>query len=227
MKYLFAVFLMLIPVSAQAFSDSFKRSMTELQTRVMYRGQNFSAEEIRQCWDKFDEEVVSLLSQFKTEEELNKEGAPVELTFLDEKKGEKELIELGTIEAKFYKLGSAWVVGLNTGMTVGPSNTFHIYQNREGKFVRTASFEEISGPWDRDRLMTMVLQIQVIRRGGKSAEFATYHRPYRARSNRSQIVWKYDGKILIPTYWIPEVDWHTVGDQQVAGRGEVFIVAPQ
>lgn len=233
MKYLLTFVLVVLslpslPLPSEAFSDGFKQYMTQLQTRVMYRGESFTPDEIKRAWGKFDEEIVSLLSQNKTEEALNKEAQATPLTFMDQKKGEVELVELGTIEARFYKLGPAWLVSLNNGMTVGPSNTFHIYDNvrdkADGKFTRTAAFEETAGPWGQDQLLTMGMQIQLLKAGKKGSEFASFHKPYRAKSNRCQIVWKYDGSSLKPVFWIPEVDWHTVDGQQVAGRGEAYPV---
>lgn len=221
--------------NAGAFSDGFKKYAVSVQTPVMLKGQHFSSADAKHFWVKFDEEVISLLSQSKKADALNKEGAPEELTYLDAKGGEEEILELGTIEAKFYDLdgnGKIWLVALSNSMYAGsdplPTSTVHIYNaTKDGKVQLAAAVDDVKGPWDAEKVLFSNIQVQLIRPASKgaSAEFATIYRPASkaGKVNRSQIVWNFDSS-LRPVMYFPEVDFHTVGDQQVAGRGDPVLV---
>ncbi len=221
--------MLLLPLQAHAFSDEFKKFMTDIQSRVMLKGQKFKPEDATKCWNRFDEEILSLLARFKTEEELNKETSWTELSVTEKNKEEEELIELGAIEAKFYKLivksGNVWLVSLFNGMGVLPSSTLHVFKGGDAP-KRLAALEEISGPWDMEKILWTTLQVQKIREGIAVAapQFATFHLPYKKKSNRSQIVFEWNGMSLKPLFWIPEVDWHMAGGEQIAGRGDAIPV---
>ncbi len=226
--------LSLVSPKAEAFSDGFKKYAASVQGPVMLKGQHFSAADAKKFWEKFDEEIISLISQSKKAEDLDKAGAAEELTYLDAKGGEQEILELGTIEAKFFDLdgsGKTWLVALSNSMYAGsdplPTSTVHIYREKDGKFQVVGALDAIKGPWDADKTLFSNIQVQVIRQASKlgAAEFATFHKPASksGKVNRSQIVWDFDS-ILHPVMYFPEVDYHTVGGQQVAGRGDPVLV---
>lgn len=54
----------------------------------------------------------------------------------------------------------------------------------------------------------------------------SYHLPDgpRKKSNRSQIVWEFDGAALRPVLWVPEVDRHVENGVEVPGRGQSYEV---
>ncbi len=229
MKKILLMVALMVPAQAGAFSDSFKEYMTDLQSRTMLKQQKFTSADLKRCWDKFDEEVASFLEKTQKEEALNKEGAATELSVTERHKEEIENIELGEIEAKFYKIdgrGKVWLVALTNDM-MEPTGTFRIFKNEGGKFVRAASLEEASGPWNEERIGFTRIQIQPIAGGlGKTWKFASYHLPYEhgSRGNRSQIIWEYNGS-LKPVLYVPEVDWHQGEDgSRVAGHGDVVPV---
>lgn len=232
---LVALGLVLIPLSAQAFSEGFKKSMTDVQTRVMLRGEKVSPGDLKQWWAKYDEEIIALLSAQKpSEEDLNKQTQAVELNVVESKGTEIEDIELGKIGATFHKLdqaGKAWVVVLNNSMYAGstplPYSTVRFYKVIDGKAQRVGALDEMNGQWDKEKIQFSSVQIQPMGKGKSGVKFATYHawpKSASARPNRSQIVWEFKDEPKAKLI-VPEVDWHTGSDGTVVeGRGEAYDV---
>lgn len=190
----------------------------------MMNGKKLTPDEENQCWKKLDEEVLSLLDSGKHP------SLKVPLSVTERKGEEEEVIELGSIEAQFYKLGEgkrgAWLVAFYNAMGDRHMGTFHLYQKVGDQLVRTAALEELKGPWDQRKILQSAIQIQPlvgIVAGGRFY-FSSFHSPTLkgANRNRSQIVWEFDGSTLKPTLWVPEVDWHSMNGELVQGRGEVF-----
>lgn len=246
-SFLFIVVLaLLLPLQVQAFSENFKKEVGQIQFHVMSRGGPMTVQEMEQTWKKFDEEILSLLNQPEksTEQALNKEGAKAELSLVERYGKEMEEIELGSVQANFFSMGTPktkkgissspiWLVVLTSEMGNVIASTFHLYQESDkesgGQYQLMAAFENMKGPWETEKLLTTVLQVQRLpdrfRKG--VFQFATYYQPFRTGSqasnyeglNRSQILWEFRDSSLKPLLWFPEVDWHIKEDKKVIGRG--------
>src|SRR5262245_11194631 len=124
-SYLFvALSLLLVSARVEAFSEGFKKQMTSLQERVLIKGERFGLSDVKQCWNKFDEEIIRLLSETRSEAELSQKAAQEGLMVTVRKAEEKEDIDLGRIEADFYKIDSAgklWLVALTNDMAIFPT----------------------------------------------------------------------------------------------------------
>lgn len=210
---------LLSPTTGMAFSEGFKKYVTSSQAKIMLKGEKLTSSEVAALWNKFDEEVISLLSQGEPEEAaLNQEGKSTELSVMDH----EDLIELGSVELDFHRLGSqaVWLVGFHNLMGKKlPVTTFHIFKKVDGRYTKVAALEEAKGPWEK-KLALSRLQLQIIDLSGGAVRFASFHKG-RDSDNRSEIVWQFE-KSLRPTHWIPEVDWHLVNGSRVQGRGNVI-----
>ena len=228
----------LIPVgSAHAFSDGFKQTMTDVQTRVMVKGDKVSPADLKQWWSKYDDEVIAILSNAKkpVEDDLNKETEAVELNETEKKGTEIDDIELGKIGVSFHKLdtaGKLWLAVLTNSMYSGstplPYSTIHFYKEVDGKFQRVGALDEMTGPWDKDKIQFSTVQFQPMGTSKGAIKFATFHawpvKGANAKPNRSQMIWEFKDAPKI-TLIVPEVDWHTDGAGNVVpGRGEAYDV---
>jgi len=227
----------LIPMSAHAFSDGFKKTMTDVQTRVMVRGDKVSATDMKQWWSKYDDEIIGLLSNAKkpTEADLNKETQPIELNETETKGTEIDDIELGKVGVEFHKLdtaGKLWLAVLSNSMYSGstplPYSTVRFYKQGDGKFQRVGALDEMAGPWDKEKIQFSSVQFQSMGGSKGGIKFATFHswptKGTKTKPNRSQIVWMFKDEPKA-TLIIPEVDWHTDGSGNVMpGRGEAYDV---
>ncbi len=231
------LFLLCLSSPLHAFSDGLKKYFTHLHSKILLKGQKWTPAEMKQAWDQFDSEIQVLLGNWEDKEKssanyLITQGAWTKIQITDH----EDVIDLGAIEMKFYPLetatGAAWLISLYNGMGTIPSSTFRLYKfkqvtEKSGAFIKSALFEEIQGPWDKEQLLGSTIQIQIMRKG-PLAEFTTYHMPpshhgQAEKNNRSQIIWKYDGEKLTPTLWIPSVDWHLDKKGSVVpGRGEMI-----
>ncbi len=242
MKFLAAISfalagLLISPVTSAAFSDGFKKTMTDVQTKIMLNNQKFTPADVKAWWDAYDKEVIALLSGYAGEkklmqEELNKQTVPVELMVTERKGTEVEDIELGKVSAQLYQIdGKTWLAVLNNKMHAGstplPFSTVRFYQQSDATYQRIAALDEVSGPWDKDKLQFGTVQYQPMGKKKGALQFATFHIwPVKSgdRPNRSQIIWQYKGQpkaLLI----VPEVDWHKNSDGSITeGHGEAYDV---
>lgn len=201
-----------------AFSEEFKREMTDIQRRVMLNGEQFSIEDARQLWSRYDDEIIGLLSRSEmiSEEELNLETQKMALMVTEKKGTEIEPIELGDIAAQFQQLdtkGEIWLVVLHNGMYQGSTplsfSTFRVYKRNDGSFTKTAALEDVKGKWNQNQIESGIIQIQNLGGSRKRVKFATYHTPPKRsgepRPNRSKIVWEYGRKLKAVKY-VPKVD---------------------
>lgn len=235
-KFAIAALALLVPLSAHAFSEGFKKTMIDVQTRVMLKGQKVSSADLKQWWNKYDEEIIAILSAAKkpNEEVINKEGQSLELNVTETKGTEIEDIELGKIGVTFHQLdqaGKIWVAVLNNNMYAGstplPYSTVRFYKQIDGQFQRVGALDEMNGSWDKEKIQFSSVQIQPMGKSKGTIKFATFHtwpKASGARSNRSQIVWEFKDEPKV-TLIVPEVDWHTGADGAVIeGRGEAYDV---
>ncbi|GEM_PF-3228873 len=246
MKHFILLFVIFLPLQAQAFSENFRKELGQIQFHVMSSGGHMTGKEMEQTWKNFDEEILSLLNQTEktTEDTLNKAGTKVALSNVEHYGKEVEEIELGSVQANFFNVGTPkikkgtantplWLVVLTSEMGNVIASTFHLYKESEGRYQLVATFEDTKGPWETDKLLTMVLQVQKLADRQKGVfQFATYYQPFRTglkasgteAVNRSQILWELRDASLKPLLWFPEVDWHSEGDKKVAGRGPSIVV---
>jgi len=230
-------FLAVSPVTSAAFSDGFKKTMTDVQTKIMLNNQKFTPADVKAWWNAYDKEVIALLSGYAGEkklmqEELNKQTVPVELMVTERKGTEVEDIELGKVSAQLYQIdGKTWLAVLNNKMHAGstplPFSTVRFYQQSDGTYQRVAALDEVDGPWDKDKIQFGTVQYQPMGKKKGALQFATFHIwPVKSgdKPNRSQIIWQYKDQpkaVLI----VPEVDWHKNADGTIAeGHGEAYDV---
>lgn len=225
------------PSTSAAFSDGFKKTMTDVQSKIMLGNQKFTPADVKAWWDAYDKEIIGLLSDYKgdkqlMQDEVNKQTQPVELMVTEHRGTEIEEIELGKVSAQLYQIDEkTWLAVLNNKMFAGstplPFSTVRFYQLSDGKFARTAALDEMNGPWDKDKLQFSSVQYQPIGKKKGALQFATFHIwPTKSgdKANRSEIIWEYKGTPKALTI-IPEVDWHTQSDGTVAqGHGEAYDV---
>src|SRR5262245_17468315 len=86
-----AAVLLTGPVSSAAFSEGFKKTLTDVQTKIMLNNQKFTPADVKAWWDAYDKEVIALLSGYSgdkkiMQEGLNKQTVPIEL-MVTERKG--------------------------------------------------------------------------------------------------------------------------------------------
>lgn len=227
------------PVTSAAFSEGFKKTMTEVQNKIMLQGQKFAPADVKAWWDAYDKEIIALLTNYsgdkkQMEIELNKETLPIELMVTEKKGTEIEDIELGKISVELRQIDpgkNLWLGMLNNRMFAGstplPFSTVRYYKGVDGKFERVAALDEMNGPWDKDKIQFSSIQYQPMGKKKGAIQFATFHAwPTKSgeKANRSQIIWELRDTpkaVLI----IPEVDWHTNADGTTAvGHGEAYDV---
>lgn len=230
---------LLSSTTSAAFSEGFRKAMTDVQTKIMLKGETFGPEDVKNWWSKYDEEVVALLAGYTgdrklMEAELNKQTEPVELMVTEKKGTEIEDIELGKIGAQLHQIDpktKLWLAILSNKMFSGsnplPFSTIHFYKETDGKFLRVGALDEMSGPWDQEKIQFSSIQYQPMGKKKGAFQFATFHVwPTKAgdKPNRSQIVWQFKNEPKVVLI-VPEVDWHTLPDGTVAqGRGEAYEV---
>jgi len=225
------------PSTSAAFSEGFKKQMTDVQSKVMLKNQKFTPAEVKNWWDAYDKEVIEVLSSYKgdktlMQEEVNKQTQPIELSVTEKNGTEIEEIELGKVSAQLYQIDEkTWLAVLNNKMFAGstplPFSTVRFFQLADGKFTRTAALDEMKGPWDSEKLQFGSVQYQPLGKKKGALQFSTFHIwPTKTgdKPNRSQIIWEYKETPRALTI-IPEVDWHTQSDGTIAqGHGEAYDV---
>jgi hypothetical protein len=222
--------------SSAAFTDAFKTKMTDVQTKIMLNNQKFTPADVKAWWDAYDQEVLAFLNAKKpVESDLNKETAPIELSMVDHKGTEIDNIELGTIGVEFHQLdGKTWLAVLSNKMYSGstplPFGTVRFYKEVSGQYQRVAALDQMTGPWDKDKIQFSTVQFQPMGFKKGSLVFATFHQwPTKSgdKPNRSQIIWEYKDTPK-PVTLVPEVDWHKTSDGTVvAGHGDAYDVPQQ
>lgn len=241
MKYVPALAVILTglcisPVTSAAFSDGFTKTMTGVQTKIMLNGEKFTPAQVKAWWDAYDQEIISILSNAKkpSEEELNKQTAPVELSMTDRKGTEIDDIELGKVGVEFHKLdgtGKTWLAILSNKMYAGstplPFGTVRFYKEIDGKYQRIGALDEMNGPWDKDKIQFSTVQYQPMGVKKGALQFATFHQwPTKSgdKPNRTQIIWEFKDEPK-PVTLVPEVDWHKNADGTIAqGHGDAYDV---
>ncbi len=215
--------------SFAAYSESFKKSMSDVQSKILLQSQPYSAEEARKTWDLYDGEIITALAASRDEIALNQSLGMLSLSVVEKKGKEIEEIELGRAGITFSKAdeaGKLWIVSLLNDLNGNSVGTFHVYRENGGKFAKVAAMEDVtnpSNPWNRDDIMASTVQVQLMGPGEKgSLKFASFHsmKPKAGKPNRVGIVWELrKGDVLKATQFVPEVDWHQEGGQVLPGPG--------
>ena len=218
------------PGEAQ-FSDGLLSHLLTLDHNVLTKGKTLSLKEVHDIWDRMDQETFTALNALDSkmkasdsEKKLNEAFQWKKIIEMDKKGEEIEEMELGAIEIKFFSLGNhEWLAQYYHGVGISPTSTFRIFKkDKTGYQIKYKMEDVLPNKEPLAAIEQSALQIQILPKPPESVtvRFSTIHQgPARgSRSNRSQIVWEKERE-LKPVYWYPQVDWHTVEEKIVEGRG--------
>lgn len=224
--------LLISPGLHAEFSEPVLNSVRKLQSQILVQSQrNINAADAVATWDLFDQDVLQTLNSginSMTIEDLNSKYGSTDIRIPMGTSYDKSVVKTGAIQIKFVELDSKnegkkdWLTVYYHGLGQVPSSTFHIFRYDEGRYKRVAAMERTDFLNHHPKLLWNAIQVQ---RHNKKNQFSTYYVPVagKARTNRSQVNWEWDGKRLRARRWIPEVDYHTKDDGTVvSGRGPVI-----
>ncbi|MDO8643772.1 MAG: hypothetical protein Q7S00_02250 [bacterium] len=216
--------LLLMPFTANAFSQKFVEEVTTLQSKILLDGVEFNERNLLGLWERFDDEILEALDSFRpTEKALNEQFA---WTNISAKRSGNKLIRLGAVEAKFYSLADdGWLVTYYFGYGTMPASTFRIFK-KQGllqwfQYSKVYSFEQDNTLPEQDKLQWSSLEVE------KSPEglLSTYHLPSTpagGKANRLRIDWQWKKSQLKGIRYNPTVDWHKEKGKIVSGPGEMI-----
>ena len=135
------------------------------------------------------------------------------------------------IRDRLDSAGKVWLAILSNKMYSGsiplPFGTVRFYKEMDGKFEKIGALDEMTGPWDKDKIQFSTVQYQPMGEKKGAFQFSTFHQwPVKSgdKPNRTQIIWEFkDAPKAIAL--VPEVDWHKNADGTIAqGHGDAYDV---